>query len=97
MRLKPGAIDESGKRRDEIWSKPVKAHSDAGIFDCSIGFDEGTLTLFVYRKLTEENTADNVKNLETVQKWRENKADLRESHPGNMPACAPLHEVLHMD
>lgn len=97
MKLKPGVVEEYKKRHDEIWPELTEAHSDAGIFDYSIYFDEETLTLFAFQKLTDDNTADDLKNLEVVQKWWDYMADLMETHPNNMPVFKPLAEVFHMD
>ena len=97
MKLKPGAVEEYKKRHDEIWPELSKAHSDAGIFDYSIYFDEETMTLFAFRKLTEDNTAGDMKDLEIVRKWWDYMADLMEVHPDNMPTFKPLREVFHMD
>lgn len=97
MKLKPGCIEEYKKRHDEIWPKLAKAHTDAGIFDYSIYIDEESLTLFAFQKLTDNNTADGLKNLEIVQQWWDHMADLMETHPNNMPTFKPLREVFHMD
>ena len=97
MKLKPGAVEEYKKRHDEIWPELAKAHSDAGIFDYSIYFDEETLTLFAFQKLTADHAADGLKDLEIVQKWWDFMADLMEVHPNNMPVFKPLVEVFHMD
>lgn len=97
MQLKPGAVDEYKKRHAEIWPELAKAHSDAGIFDYSIYFDEETLTLFAFQKLNDDHTADGLKDLEIVQKWWNYMADLMEVHPDNSPVFTPLREVFHMD
>ena len=97
MKLKPGTVEEYKKRHDEIWPELSKAHSDAGIFDYSIYFDEESLTLFAFQKLTDDNTADELKDLEIVQKWWDHMEDLMETHPNKMPVFKPLHEVFHMD
>ncbi len=97
MKLKPGCVEEYKKRHDEIWPELAKAHSDAGIFDYSIFFDEETETLFGFQKLTDENTAGDLPNLEIVRKWWDYNADIMETHPNNMPTFKPLHEVFHMD
>lgn len=97
MKLKPGCEEEYKKRHDEIWPELAKAHSDAGIFDYSIFFDSETLTLFAFQKLTDDNTSDNMKNLEIVRKWWDYMEDLMETHPDNMPVFKPLREVFHMD
>ena len=97
MKLNPGSVEEYKKRHDEIWPELARAHSDAGIFDYSIYFDEETLTLFAFRKLTENNTAAQMKELEVIRKWWDYMADLMETHPDNMPTFKPLREVFHMD
>jgi L-rhamnose mutarotase len=97
MKLKPGALAEYKKRHDEIWPELAKAHSDAGISDYSIFYDEETLTLFAFQKLSDKNTACKMKNLAVVQKWWDYNADLMETHSDNMPVFTPLCEVFHMD
>lgn len=97
MKLKPGCVEEYKKRHDEIWPELAQAHIDARIFDYSIYFDEETLSLFAFQKLTDDNTADVLKDLEVVQKWWDHMADLMEVHPNNMPVFKPLVEVFHMD
>jgi L-rhamnose mutarotase len=97
MKLKPGVAEEYKKRHDEIWPELAKAHSDAGISDYSIFFDEETLTLFAFQKLTDGHTADGLKDLEVVQKWWAFMADLMETEPDCKPVVKPLREVFHMD
>lgn len=97
MKLKPGNVEEYKKRHDEIWPKLSEAIADAGVFDYSIYFDEESLTLFAFQKLTDDNTADDLKNLDIVQEWWDYMADLMEVHPNHMPVCQPLREVFHMD
>ena len=97
MKLKPGMVEEYKKRHDEIWPELARAHTDAGIFDYSIYFDEESLTLFAFQKLTGDNTADNLKNLKIVQQWWAHMVDLMETHPNHMPVFKPLREVFHMD
>jgi len=97
MKLKPGCVEAYKKRHDEIWPELAQAHSDAGIFDYSIFFDEESLTLFAFQKLTDDNAAAGLKDLEIMKKWWETMADLMEVHPNNMPVFKPLSEVFHMD
>ncbi len=97
MKLKPDCVAEYKKRHDEIWPELAQAHTDAGISDYSIYFDEETLTLFAFQKRSDHNTADQLKDLEIVQKWWDHMADLMETHPDHMPVCKPLTEVFHMD
>jgi L-rhamnose mutarotase len=97
MKHKPGCETEYKKRHDEIWPELAKAHTDAGIFDYSIYYDEETLTLFAFQKLTDSNTADTLQHLEIVKKWWDAMEDLMETHPNNMPVFKPLREVFHMD
>ena len=97
MKLKPGCVEEYKKRPDEIWPELSTAHSDVGIFDYSIYFDEETLTLFAFQKLTDDNTPDGLKDLDIVRKWWDYMSDLMEVHPDNMPVFKPLREVFHME
>ncbi|MCF7818844.1 MAG: L-rhamnose mutarotase [Kiritimatiellales bacterium] len=97
MKLKPGCVEEYKKRHDEIWPELAQVHTDAGIFDYSIYFDEESLMLFAFQKLTDDNTADNLRNLEVVRKWWDYMQDLMETHPDGMPVFQPLREVFHMD
>jgi L-rhamnose mutarotase len=97
MKLKPGCAGEYKKRHDEIWPELSKAHSDVGVFDYSIYFDEESLTLFAFQKLTDNNSADSLKDFEVVKRWWDHLADLMEVHPNNMPVCKTLTEVFHMD
>lgn len=97
MRLKPNCVEEYKKRHDEIWPELSKAHTDAGIFDYSIYFDEETRTLFAFQKLTDDNTADHLQHLNIVQEWWSHMEDLMETHPNNRPVFKPLREVFHMD
>ncbi|QHI68481.1 L-rhamnose mutarotase [Tichowtungia aerotolerans] len=96
LKLKPGCADEYKRRHGEVWPELVKAHSDAGILYYSIYFDEETLTLFAIQILSDNNTVDDLKNLEIVQKWWDHMADLMETYPSNMPIFQPLSEVFHM-
>jgi L-rhamnose mutarotase len=97
MKLKPDCVAEYKRRHDEIWPELAKAHIDAGIFDYSIYFDEESLTLVAFQKLSDDNTASGLKDLDIVQKWWDHMADLMETHPNNMPVFTPLREVFHMD
>ncbi len=97
MKLKSGCVEEYKNRHAEIWPELAKAHTDAGIFDYSIYFDEESLTLFAFQKLTDNNTAAEMKDLEIVKKWWDHMAGLMEVHPDNMPVFKPLVEVFHMD
>lgn len=97
MKLKAGCVEEYKKRHDAIWPELASIHSGAGIFDYSIFFDEETLTLFAFQKLTDDNTASSLKKMKVVQLWWDHMADLMETHPDNMPVFKPLREVFHMD
>ena len=97
MKLKSGCEAEYKKRHDEIWPELSKELTEAGVFDYSIYFDEESLTLFAFQKLTDDNTADSLPNLDIVKKWWSYMADLMETNPDNSPIVQPLREVFHMD
>ena len=97
MKLKPDCVAEYKKRHDEIWPELVQAHTVVGISDYSIYFDEETLTLFAFQKLSDNHTADELKELAILQKWWDRMADLMETHSNNIPVFKPLIEVFHAD
>ncbi len=97
MKLKPGCVEEYKKRHDEIWPELSKKLTDAGISDYSIFFDEESLTLFAFQKLSDDNAAGSLKDLEIVKKWWDYMADLMETNPDSSPVVALLREVFHMD
>lgn len=97
MKLKPESVEAYKKRHDAIWPELAQAHTDAGVFDYSIFFDEETLTLFAFQKLADTNSADQLQHLKIVQQWWAHMEDLMETHPDNMPVLKPLSEVFHMD
>ena len=53
MKLKPGCAEEYKRRHREIWPELVKKHSEYGIRDYSIFFDEKSLVLFAFRRIAE--------------------------------------------
>ncbi|MDT8392007.1 MAG: L-rhamnose mutarotase [Lentisphaeria bacterium] len=97
MKLKPGFEEEYKKRHDEIWPELAAVLTKAGIADYSIFLDEETLTLFAVRKLTDDNSADDLPQTEIVKKWWAYMADIMETSPDNSPVCSPLREVFHQD
>jgi L-rhamnose mutarotase len=97
MKLRPGCVEEYKRRHDEIWPDLARVHSEAGISDYSIFFDEETLILFAVQKLSENHTADQLSGKPVLRRWWNYMADLMEVHPDNAPVQKPLREVFHMD
>lgn len=97
MKLNPDSFEEYKKRHDEIWPELVKQISDSGVSDYSIYFDEESLILFAFQKLTDHNNAHNLKNTEIVKKWWNHMASLMETNADNSPIEKKLVEVFHMD
>lgn len=97
MKLKPGFEAEYKRRHDEIWPELAKAHTDAGISDYSIFFDEESLTLFAVQMQTEDNTTAEMPSLPIVKKWWAYMSDIMDTNPDHSPVCIPLREVFHMD
>lgn len=97
MKLKPGVVEEYKRRHDEIWPNVLKAHVLAGIRDYSIYFDEETLILFAVRRLTDDNTANLLKEEACIREWWNYNADLMECKSDNEPGSRPLRLMFHMD
>lgn len=97
MNLNEGCAAEYKKRHDEIYPDLVKALEDAGVYDYSIFLDEETNTLFAFQKLTDDNTAAKLPELDIVQKWWAMMSDIMEYNDDNTPVAIGLKEVFHMD
>jgi L-rhamnose mutarotase len=97
MKLKPGFEAEYKRRHDLIWPDLSDELAKAGVRDYSIFLDEETLTLFAVQKLTDMNTADDLRNNPVVKKWWAYMKDIMDSYPDNSPIAKPLKEVFHAD
>ncbi len=97
MKLKKGFDAEYKKRHDEIWPELKEELTKAGVFDYSIYLDEQTLRLFVFQKLSDDNTADDLPNNPVVRKWWDYMSDIMEYNPDNTPIVIPIKEMFHMD
>ena len=97
MKLKPGCAEEYKRRHREIWPELVKKHTEYGIRDYSIFFDEKSLYLFAFRRIAPGSNPDMMKTDELVRKWWDYNADLMECYPDNEPVAVSLKEVFHMD
>ena len=97
MKLKAGFEAEYQKRHDEIWPELSAELTRAGVSDYSIFFDEETLTMFAFQKLTDSNTSNLLLETAIVKKWWSYMADIMEVNPDNSPVAITLKEVFHQD
>lgn len=97
MQLKPGYAEEYKKRHDEIWPDLSAELKKAGIHDYSIYLDEASGILFAVQKLEDGNTADQLPQLEIMQKWWAYMADIMETNADHSPVVKPLRMVFHME
>lgn len=97
MKLKPGFEGEYKQRHDEIWTDLQQVLREAGVQDYSIYFDEETLTLFAFQKLTDDFDPDFLPNHPIVKKWWAFMADIMETNADNSPVTVSLQEVFHQD
>ena len=97
MKLKPGCVEKYKRRHREIWPELVKKHTEYGVRDYSIFFDEMTLLLFAFRRIAEGTHPEKMRADEIVRRWWDYNADLMECHPDHEPVAFPLEEVFHMD
>jgi len=97
MKLKPGCFAEYKRRHQEIWPELVRKHTEYGIRDYTIFFDDQTLTLFAFRRIAAGSEPERMREDVLVQKWWSYNADLMECHPDHEPVCIPLQEIFHMD
>lgn len=97
MKLKKGFKAEYQKRHSEIWPELLKLLKKSGISDYSIYLDEETLTLFVFMKLTDNNTSDVLPEKPLMRKWWDFMSDIMEVNTDNSPVSIGLEEVFYMD
>jgi len=97
MKLKPGCFAEYKRRHQEIWPELVRKHTEYGIRDYTIFFDDQTLTLFAFRRIAAGSEPERMREDALVQKWWSYNADLMECLPDHEPVSKPLEEVFHMD
>jgi len=101
MKLTSGNVQEYMKRHDDIpenWPELLKAHSDAGISDYSIYYDEETKTLFAFQKLSDDETTADLPDNPVIRKWWDYMNDgIMEYDENDRPVAIELKEVFHMD
>ncbi len=97
MQLKEGAEGEYIRRHQEVWPELANTLSGVGISDFSIFLDNETLSLVAVQKLADDNTVDQLRESEVVQKWWAYMADLMETNADNSPISVPLREVFHLE
>ena len=97
MKLYEGYAEEYKKRHDELWPEMKELLAKAGISDYSIFLDEETMTLFGVHKLSDDNTADEVRDHPVNRKWWDFMADIMETNSDKSPVQIPLREVFHLD
>ena len=97
MTLKEGRINEYKKKHDEIWPEISAALTNAGVTNYSIYFDKKDNTLIEYMELKENNTFENLEELEILKKWNIYMEALLETKSDNdaVPVVNELEEVFH--
>ncbi len=97
MTLKEGKIKEYQKKHDEVWPEISAALTNAGVTNYSIYFDKKDNTLIEYMELKENNTFENLEELEILKKWNIYMESLLETKSDNdaAPVVNELEEVFH--
>lgn len=97
MTLKEGKIKEYQKKHDEVWPEISAALTNAGVTNYSIYFDKKDNTLIEYMELKENNTFENLEELEILKKWNIYMEALLETKSDNdaAPVVNELEEVFH--
>jgi len=97
MRLKPGMAAEYKKRHDEIWPELAREIHAAGVSDFSIFLDEKTMTLFVFRKISDAEKFAKLPEQPIVRKWWSYMAPLMDVNADDSPVEVPLKEVFRLE
>ena len=98
MKLKDASyIDEYKKRHNEIWPELIELLSDTGVSEYSIFFDEETLSLFAFQKVSGDGGSQDLGKNPIVRKWWDHMADIMETEENNAPLSIPLPEVFYLN
>ncbi|HXS67736.1 MAG TPA: L-rhamnose mutarotase [Candidatus Polarisedimenticolia bacterium] len=97
MRLRPGMAAEYKKRHDEIWPELAREIRAAGVSDFSIFLDEKTMTLFVFRKISDPEKFAKLPQQPIVRKWWTYMAPLMDVNADDSPVEMPLKEVFRLE
>ena len=97
MTLKEGKLEEYKKKHDEVWPEISEILRSSGVTNYSIYYDKKDNTLIEYMELTDDNTFDQMEELETVKKWNTFMKDLlaTKSKEDASPVVDELLEVFH--
>ena len=97
MTLKEGKLQEYKKKHDEVWTEVSEILTSSGVTNYSIYYDKKDNTLIEYMELTDNNTFDQMENLETIKKWNIYMKDLlvTKSEEDASPVVNELLEVFH--
>ena len=97
MRLKEGKIEEYKKKHDEVWPEITEALTIAGVTNYSIYYDKKDNTLIEYMELNDNNTFNNLEELDILKKWNIYMKNLLEtkSVEDATPVVNELIEVFH--
>ena len=97
MTLKEGRLEEYKRKHDEVWPEISEILTSSGVTNYSIYYDKKDNTLIEYMELTDDNTFDQMEELETIKKWNIFMKDLlaTKSKEDASPVVDELLEVFH--
>tara|TARA_B100000965_G_C19485370_1_gene710526 strand:+ start:323 stop:622 length:300 start_codon:yes stop_codon:yes gene_type:complete len=99
MTLKEGKLSEYKKKHDEVWPEITEALTNAGVTNYSIYYDKDDNALIEYMELKDNNTFDQIEELEILKKWNIYMKDLIETKSSEDATAIQkeLLEVFHHD
>ena len=97
MTLKEGKLEEYKRKHDEVWPEISEILTSSGVTNYSIYYDKKDNTLIEYMELTDDNTFDQMEDLEIIKKWNIYMKDLlvTKSEEDASPVVNELVEVFH--
>ena len=97
MTLKKNKLEEYKKKHDEVWPEVSEILASSGVTNYSIYYDKKDNTLIEYMELTDDNTFDQMEDLEIIKKWNIYMKDLlvTKSEEDASPVVSELLEVFH--
>ena len=96
MSVNEGAAAEYERRHQPIWQELEQALLAHGVVTYSIYLDPGTLDLFGYVEVEDEQQWDAIAQTDVCQRWWRHMRDLMPSNADNSPVSRDLREVFHI-
>lgn len=96
MSVNAGAEQEYEQRHNPIWPELEQVLKNHGVSNYSIFLEPGTLQLFAYAEIEDEDQWAAIASTEVCQRWWKHMADVMPANSDNSPISSSLRAVFHL-